>query len=79
MLDIMDTYNHDDMHHQYGKNENYNNISIMMNRTPKKVIFRNLIEELRVFLTLLMIRQRKIYSITYIVLNVNLISRKSFQ
>jgi hypothetical protein len=55
MLDIMDTYNHDDMHHQYGKNENYNNISIMMNRTPKKVIFRNLIEEIRVFLTLLMI------------------------
>jgi hypothetical protein len=37
MLEIMDTYNHDDMHHQYGKNENYNHISMIMNRVPKKV------------------------------------------
>jgi predicted Zn-ribbon and HTH transcriptional regulator len=37
MLEIMDTYNHDDMHHQYGKNENYNHISMIMNRVPKKM------------------------------------------
>ncbi len=49
MLDIMDTYNHDDMHHQYGKNGNYNNISMIMNCVPKKVKYGNLIEEIRVF------------------------------
>jgi hypothetical protein len=37
MLEIMDTYIHDDMHHEYGKNGSYNHISMMINRVPKKV------------------------------------------
>jgi hypothetical protein len=37
MLDIMDTYNHDDMQYRYVKTENYNNNSTLMNRGPKKV------------------------------------------
>ena len=38
MLEIMDTYNHDDQHHhQYGKNENYPQMSMMINHMPKKV------------------------------------------
>ncbi|CAF2397443.1 unnamed protein product [Rotaria sp. Silwood2] len=37
MLGIMDTYNEDDMHYQYGKTENNNNNSILMNRVPKKM------------------------------------------
>ncbi len=37
MLDIMDTYNHDNMHHQYGKIENYKNIPMIINHVPKKV------------------------------------------
>ena len=43
MLDIMDTYNHDDMHHQYKKIGSYNDISMMINRLPKKVKFKHLI------------------------------------
>ncbi len=52
MLDIMDTYNHGDMHQQYGKNGNYNNISIMMNNMPKKVKLKNQFEEKNVLLTI---------------------------
>ncbi len=37
ILEIMDTYNHDDMHHQYGKNGNYNHLSMIVNCGPKKV------------------------------------------
>jgi hypothetical protein len=51
----MDTYSHDDMHHQYGKNGNYNNISMMMNCGPKKVKFDNLTEAIRFFLLLLIV------------------------
>jgi hypothetical protein len=35
MLDIMDTYNHDDMHLRYGKNGHFH--QMMANRIPKKV------------------------------------------
>lgn len=41
MLDIMDTYNHDDMHHLYGKTENYKNLSMMMSAVPNKVKIKN--------------------------------------
>lgn len=37
MLDIMDTYNHEDMHLRYGKNGHFHQISMMANRIPKKV------------------------------------------
>lgn len=33
----MDTYNHDDMYHQFQKNSSYNNISMMINCAPKKM------------------------------------------
>jgi hypothetical protein len=37
MIEIMDTYNHDDIHHQYGKIGNYKNNSMLMTRISKKV------------------------------------------
>jgi hypothetical protein len=40
------------MHQQYGKNGNYNNISIMMNNMPKKVKLKNQFEEKNVLLTI---------------------------
>ena len=43
MLNIMDTYNHDNMYHQYGKNGHYNNNSILINHLPKKVKIKSLI------------------------------------
>lgn len=53
MLDIMDTYNHDDMDHKYGNIENYNN-SIFMNRGLKKVKGTQLtIRETRFLLSLM--------------------------
>ncbi|CAF0955187.1 unnamed protein product [Adineta ricciae] len=37
MLDIMDTYDHDDAYHRFGKNENYHNSSVLLNQFPKKM------------------------------------------
>jgi hypothetical protein len=37
MSNIMDTYNHDDMYHQYEKNGSYDDTSILLNHLPRKV------------------------------------------
>lgn len=37
MLDIMDTYNHDDMYNHFRKKTNYNHVSMMINSSPKKM------------------------------------------
>ena len=66
MLEVMDTYNHDDFHHQYKKYETYHKISMTINRLPKQVKILPLSQKNFVFLTLLITVLDEMYSMTYI-------------